>query len=107
MPRPPRRLGRRHDPPGECPAGEDRILRARAGSAPSPLALRGCQSLMGVGDGHEEPPPTHTPTSERARERLGSDLSALSLLETRERKETGVLPREAGGRGHARAARRG
>lgn len=96
-----------HDLPGGRGSGETLRPSARLGKTessesaliprPRPLHFAGPRASLrgGVGGGNEEHPLPHThPPQERARERLGSDASALSP-ETREGKETGVLPREA------------
>lgn len=117
MPRPPLWLARQamqRDPPAKCPARKDGPRRARAGPAPSPTPLHRWESRMRGGQSRRitTPPPPQTP-QERARERLGSDSFALSILEMRERKETGGREvagtrRPDGGRGPgSRASRPG
>lgn len=99
------RAGEVARPSGQVPGRGDRVLRARAGPALSPFPLSRSESLVGGGQ-KRRAPHHHHPPQEGARERLGSDPSALSLFVTRERKEIGALPGGARGLGDGRAARR-
>ena len=114
MPRPPQLLpdrswarvaeGRRMDPLASAVPGWTQSSEPALVPAPSPPHFAGPRAKRGGGAPKGRPPP---PISGKGgRERLGSDLSALSPPETRERKKIGAFPGGAGGRGDARARRK-
>lgn len=73
-------LGRWRDPLSKCPAGHDRVLRARAGPAPSHVTLRRSESLM-------QGTPTPSPTSGKGAGRL-----EVTLLSWKPGNERGLAP---------------